>query len=377
MYMKNTLVFILLSYVSIVIAQNNQNVVYGERNKYFQSSEDTYRLFFDENGDLYPNTFIADQVLIENSATLQGFYSNNSAEFVKASKELSLDFETFTETNFKTFQESIIHNQLLKLNNEIAESSHLYILIHGFRKPISPRNGGTSSQDDNNSLKKVILSQYEVGADVKFIEIYWDGMYDCCAGFKRKTNKRILRLYENQAQNNAVRTGYSLRRVVSKIDQSNFTIITHSLGAQVGISLLMNAYDDQIDTLKQHWATPAQSQIDICLIAPATSKEPFEAYYERTTTLDFKKNDNYNLSILYNEEDIVLRKKVLFFGPGARKYGNTSLGCNYRHEIDKLKTLVSNEFGGAHIDYIHAAIGKPHSLRYYANSSYFRSYIKS
>ena len=67
---------------------------------------------------------------------------------------------------------------------------------------------------------------------------------------------------------------------------------------------------------------------NICLIAPALSGDSFKNYYTRTTKFDFKSKDNYKLTILYNDHDFVLRKKVGWFGPGPYKYVNTTLGCN-------------------------------------------------
>jgi len=167
-----------------------------------------------------------------------------------------------------------------------------------------------------------------------------------------------------------------LRKIISEIDKEELSIITHSLGAQVGSSLLFNTYDNRIDNKYQNLKTPNQNKLNICFIAPAMSKEPFNEYYERTTDREFKENDNYDLSILYNEQDFVLKKKWKIFGPGPRKYGKTTLGCNHRKETFKLKDKFLSDYKNSVITLYNTTIGGTHLVEHYSKSTNFVNYIK-
>ena len=203
-------------------------------------------------------------------------------------------------------------------------------------------------------------------------------MYDKRAGLTFKYNKTLFKLFENQARANAVNVGYSLRKVVSKIDKENITVVAHSLGARVATSLLFNSYDGDASKAQQKLKTPSQSRVDIILIAPAISKSPFKAYYERVSKVDFKKKDNYFLAIVYNRKDFVLLKrenKLRLFGPGPRRYGNTSLGCNARKEAYKLRDDIFVEFPNSEIQLINAPIGQEHFFKSYANAVSVKHYF--
>ncbi|WP_111308848.1 alpha/beta hydrolase [Confluentibacter sediminis] len=358
--------------------QTNQNVFYGEKSNYFEPTENTYRLFFDKEGRLYPETFIPDEDLKTNNASLKNYYSKNKPKLINLIRELDLDFDSFSESNFNTIQGCLIRNKLDLINKEIRQSTKVFVLIHGFRKPIEPMNGSSSSQEDNNYLKDSILKQFAPNADVKFIEVYWDGTFECCVGWNIKTNKRIFKLFENQAIKNAEEVGYSLRNILTEIKAEEINIISHSLGARVAATSLFNLKSSKTDRDMRDLKTPSQSKINICLIAPAISSEPFKGYYNRTSANEyFKKKDNYTLTILYNEDDFVLKKKFKnIFGPGALKYGNTSLGCNYNNEIEVFSKLFKEDFKNSKVQAIETNIGKTHLVKSYANSNSFEEFIK-
>ncbi|GAA4892539.1 hypothetical protein GCM10023311_16290 [Flaviramulus aquimarinus] len=357
----------------------NQNVLYGEKINYFKPSENTFRVFFDKEGGLYPEEFISNKDMIINESTLREYYSNNQLKFVKIARGLNHDFKSFTEANYRAFQTSLVNENLQLLNNKINSNSKVFVLTHGFRKPISSRYGGSSSQEDNEFLKEAILEQAALGSDIKFIEIYWDATYDCCVGRNLKTNKRIFELFENQAIGNANKVGYSLRNLLSKIKANEINIIGHSLGTRVVSASLFNLKDSDIENFKLSFETPTQQKINVCLIAPAISSDLFTEYYERTTmNEDFKTNDNYKLTVIYNKDDLVLKKKwKKIFGPGSLKYGNTSLGCNCNNDAITLDTMFKDSFPNSEFENIEAKIGKNHHIMKYVNSKPFKLYIKN
>lgn len=378
---KSAVKNIILSFVFVFwgvffcCAQESRNVLYGERSEVFKEDNNNVQLFLDKNGDFYPLADI-DNIELRSTATIKGYFKNNTASFVEISLKYDLEFQHFSDSNYLLLQEAIINERILSINNKSSEFKDVFILIHGFRKPILPKGNDTSSQQDNISFRNSIPNN----DSIFFIEVYWDCMYDCCLSLSAKKNKSIFKLFEEQARMNAVKSGYGLRNVISKISKENITLISHSLGARVAVSTLFNTYDDYIESSKQVLETPSQKKVDICLIAPGISKDPFSEYFERTTNLDYKLIDNYNLSIVYNRKDFVLLKrdpKVRVFGPGPRDFGNTSLGCNHKREAIKLKKYFKTNFKNSKIELINAPIGKNHLFRVYANSNAVQKYLNS
>jgi len=350
-------------------AQVFQNVLYGEH----AIEKNVSKIYIDKNGDIYPNSIIPNKSLKENNSSIKEFYKNNANIFKENSASIGLIFNEFTENNYIKFQNLLFENKLKKINTNI-KNSQVYILIHGFNKPSVPKGYSSSSKQDYEYLQNKILDLRNNDPSF-FIEIYWDGMYDCCIDKNTKTNKRIFKLYEEVSQINASRTGYSLRNLVPKINKNEITIITHSLGSQVALSLLTNCFNERVNPEKTQLKTPDQN-IHICLIAPSISKEPFNKYFQRNSSIDFKSKDNYSLNILYNEKDFALRKKWKIFGPGPKKYGNTSLGCNHRNEIEKLETIFHNDFKNSFLNTLNTTeIGKTHLVRKYADSKSFGKFI--
>ncbi|MFT7121306.1 MAG: hypothetical protein ACJAZ9_001484 [Neolewinella sp.] len=58
-----------------------------------------------------------------------------------------------------------------------------------------------------------------------FIEVYWDGTYDCCFSLKTKRNREIFELFEQRAQQHATTTGYRLRPLLAGIQTERLHLI--------------------------------------------------------------------------------------------------------------------------------------------------------
>ncbi|MEL6969657.1 MAG: hypothetical protein AAFO02_05770 [Bacteroidota bacterium] len=368
------LVILVYGLIPFAVAQTGQQVIYGERYRYFSEVNGVVRVFLDRQGDFYPEVIIPDTALLNNNASIQSYFAAHPDAFVKTATQYNLQVTGFSEQHFAALQEKII-GQLVDRINTLDQQRELFLLIHGFRKPLVPQQWSSSSKDDYNNVRSSITSRYAPDQAPQFVEVYWDGTFDCCIGRKAKVNKRIFQLFEDVAQVQATRTGYALRQLVEGIEREQLNIITHSLGAQVGVSIVSNTYDERIDSTLQSLPTPAQPRVNLCLLAPAISKEPFFDYDERTTTLDLTDEDNYRLSVLYNKKDFVLRKRVLIFGPGPRKYGNTSLGCNCQRELNKLEDYFLEHFPNSSLSLQEAAIGGTHRFWRYVESEAFSSFL--
>lgn len=368
--MKNTnhfLTLIFLFFVPYIYGQSG-HVLYGERNLTTSKTA----IFLDKEGILYPDYAIPDSSLKNCNSSLKEWYSKNEKTFISISKQYNCSFSKFSPENCAILNDSIAFRFSDEINKSKTEYQSVTFLIHGFRKSFKEQNGDIPSPLSFQNIQKSI-SKYNP-TKINFIEVYWDAMYDCCFSASPKNNKPLFQLFE-ESQINASFAGERLKKILTSIQKDTITIFTHSLGAKVAMYALL-------DIDKNNSPTPSNQKINICLIAPAISSQLLENfYYERNTNVDFKSKDPYNLIIVYNENDFALRKKddkFLLFGPGPYKYGNTTLGCNYKKSAVLLEKRFKTKFIHSPIElYDFSEIGRKHHLENYCESVKFESIIRS
>ena len=336
---------------------SQENVSYAQTYIRSEKIENVTRVFLDKNGDVYPRSDIDENL-----------FRNANYELKKLSSLGSVN----TYTSYRTWQKrqnELSEKLASKVNGEVSSGQNLYIFIHGFRKPVAPINGDTSAHDDYGIMRERI--NQATGQENYFLEIYWDGMY-LKPDHSLKFIVSLGKMFKKQAITNAQNAGLGLRKVISKIEKNDITVITHSLGTEVAISLLFNDEEEEED------ATPHQ-RINICMAAPAISKKEFRSYYNRSLENPFIGRDNYNLTIIYNEEDLVLSKAYKFLGVKlsfSRRYGNTRLGCNCGNEAYELEDYFKKHFPSSPIQLIHAtSFGASHHSLSYFGSEEFMLYL--
>lgn len=357
MKLSKNLSLLILCLFSGLIIYSQTNVVYGDQS-YYENNSQVTRVFIDNGGNFYPNLSISDDSLQMYHGNIKIMYLNNQQYFIDHASKLGLKLSTFSPDNFKIFQDTIVHRITKKIAFKTDKNSHLYSFIHGFRKPKTPMGGSHTAKQDYAYERSLINKATIDSTKNHFLEIYWDGTYDCCFGKRIKKNNEIYNLFEFESQINAVHTGYGLRKLISKLQVSEISFFSHSLGAKVLTSLLFNCHDNEATQFDNNFATPHQ-KINAYLVAPAISDEPFNEYQERN--LEFI--NNYNIYILHNKKDFVLRKRILHIGPGPNKRGKTTLGCNYKKEADKLCSRMGNYFHSVDL----SKTGNSHHVTSYLN----------
>ena len=337
---------------SAIVAQS-ANVLYGERDL----KNEHLAVYIDKEGSLYPNYTISNSSLENSNASLINWYAKNQVDFLAISKLYNCNFSNYSLENCNILNDSIISSLKQSINSKKSECTSVSFLIHGYRKPFVKTNGDRTSTRDYATLEETISKTLKT----LYVEVYWDGMYGCCFSTNTRENKELYHLLQ-EAQKNALPVGQSLRKVLYNLRYDTVNVITHSLGAQVAINALFNTNDCVFQT-------PTNSRINICLIAPALSEDSFKNYYNRTSYYDFKTKDNYKLTILYNEHDFVLRKKVGWFGPGPYKYVNTTLGCNTKGCTLDFQKHFQNNFTNSSLQLIDGSgVGQCHLIACYCSS---------
>lgn len=356
------MLLLLFAFCSHVFLSFGQHVYFGERNL----NETKTALFFDSEGMIYPDYFIADSSIELAGGNLSKWYLQHPECFQTICQQYQITVSNIPEAIIQ-LQDSILHQKAHRIN--LLSMQTLTFFVHGYRKSFHEIVNGVSSVEEFKSLKNKLID-LQLKTD-SFIEVYWDGTYDCCFSFSdKKKNQQLFKNFE-VAQQNAIFVGENLRKFAAQLTAPHLNFVAHSLGAKVVVSSLFNLRDCDIQT-------PQNPSIHICLIAPAIGgMEIFEHYYKRNSLLQ---NDPYKLYIIYNEKDFALKKKdskLLLFGPGVHRFGNTTLGCNHRGEIKKVEKLFLEKFPNSVIETENATyIGKQHSLKFYTSGDYLKQAVQ-
>ena len=359
------LLFLLLSSSLCTFAQTN--VLYGERNM----ARKQLALYYDREGTIYPDYFIANSALEKSGSSLKSWYCDNPEQFLAIAMMYGCNFNQCSASSIKILGDSIAAANSRAINSLKSKFSAVTFLIHGFRKPFVTANGDYTSVRDFAIMEKNI-SDLDKGNNL-YVEVYWDAQYGCCFTANLKRNEELFELFD-QAQVTATLVGNNFRTILSNINFDTLNLYSHSLGARVVAQSLFN-------TVACATPTPSNKRVNICMVAPAIAGiETFKDYYRRNSNFDFQVHDNYRLVVIYNDNDFVLLKrdnKLGLFGPGPYGHGNTSLGCNYHHTATKLEAFFLSDYKkSAMRTFDLSSVGKCHHVRCYFTGNNIMSAIR-
>jgi hypothetical protein len=351
-------------FLSVFAGYSQTNVVFGEREYALNQTA----VFFDRLGNMYPDYFISDTSLQNCNASLESWYINHAYEFEQIAKKYNCQFTFPDELSLITLNDSILAFKIRAINSLRDSSKSLNVLVHGFRKSFNPSMDRTSTQDFGFWEETIRTRSKLITPSLK---VYWDASYDCCFSTNSAKNDSLFQMFE-RTYKQADTIGLALRSILNKLDFKQINIIGHSLAAKLIQSCIYNVIPNSISGL-------TQEQVNICMIAPATSGgKAWLSYQQRNASIP--KQDNIRLLILYNEKDFALRKKdnkLGLFGPGADKYGCTRLGCNKGHEAEKLVDDFNEKYPNSTIKLVDCTkLGRVHSSRFYVDSVFFDEVIK-
>ena len=351
------------------VAQVKNAVVFGDHAQHISTIENNvYRVFIDMNGDFYPENIISNDELLGAGQSQLSVWSEAFPEKFKViASAYKLENTEFSERNYSILQDSIQASIVSSING--IEAAQQTWLIHGFRKKMISENSDNSPAPVEYAICRNRMNKAATDSStLSYVEVYWDGKYLLKGGAIRML--KIGRLYKKKAIPNAENCGYALRKIFTGLETQQINIITHSTGTYVASSLLFNR------TKKDTLATPTQKDIRIVLTASASpGKKLFRNYYKRNTTFDYMNKDNYSLFNFMNEKDeALLKSKVAIKFP--KVFGNTTLGCNYHHESDKLKEYFRNHFPNSSYSDGFNKSNERHSFIYYVQSDGFKDVLQ-
>jgi hypothetical protein len=270
-----------------------------------------------------------------------------------------------------------------QLKQKLTETGKTKILMftHGYNVPYSLAVMQTLAL---KSYLEDSLNQ----KDILFVPVFWpsNDMKNCDLderNFNVKDKTKFLKggfkngtlfwYYSNQAYY----AGVGVRKLLNDLNgvkasngsEVSFLLYSHSLGATVMTTALINTFTKMrvatiiSGNIKENWDTLKIKHPEIIEemktdpigydIAKEFKREPLPKQKIRlflsapaipgeNTFIDAKKELLGNL-ILYstvNKKDIALTKrKTWFLGGNPYKFGATSLGCDYKGEVDKVKEI--------------------------------------
>ncbi len=305
-------------------------------------TDNVVRIFLDKEGSYYPESIINDHSLRKNNNSLRNWYSTHRNEFNGICSNLGIPASAFNE-QLDSLNRKLARNITSEINNKSKGYDIVNVSIHGFsKKTYGIRIIDRHSTGDNKKLEQAL--QVNTKKKLFFVEIYWDASY--LGVFRSALANKGYKVFRDSAQPHAINVGLCLRKVIANINSERINIITHSLGARVACELLFNAETN--NNAQENEATPMQSRIKICMVAPAIGSELFKNYYKRgkITKNPNVGRDNYELSIVYNTNDIVLNKSIplpIYHLGNLTAYdiAKTALGCDCGNDIDSLETLLA------------------------------------
>lgn len=354
----------MLCFIALVSLRTTaQHVFFGER-----APGDSSSVYFDCQGLPYPEYFISDSSMVNSYGSLYTWYLRHNEDFIRICAAYDYFPESIDQKSINHLSDSIISRWARSINRQSQDAPALAFYVHGFRKRFAENGQDVTSVTEFNLFREHLKTYGKPQAFA--VNVYWDGTYDCCFSMNHKRNKELFELYET-AVGHALAVAIGFRKLVNQTNHPRIQLVGHSLGSQVIASSLF----DPAGTANLI-PTPNKPgrEFHISLIAPAIDAKVFHAYYNRTHPVTLA--DSYALQILYNEADFALRKKdpkFGLFGPGANRYGKTGLGCNHRHELDKLKKYFAAYFSQSTFETVDkTALGKCHSWRCYTQEQHLK-----
>ena len=340
----------LLSFSSLAQRPFNKfGVSFGEAGiELNRSPDNVIRVFLDENGYYYPDFFIADKSLCKSKGALDNWYRKNPEAFAQLCKQYNINPNSGIDVQIAALDDSIAAQKIKLINEKLNTVEGVDLLIHGFRKKAYGNIGRFSSHSTRDNQKWRQRLSHGRGERL-FVEIYWDSKF-IKGALNVAIGRKPFKLFEQSAIPNAKRVGAGLRTLVAGIQAEKINIFSHSLGAVVAAELLFSSIPSENPT-------PPQSVVNACFIAPAIGADAFLNYYKRNTTMPYQENDNYRILVIYNHNDFVLEKTYEWgkfrksFMP--TEFGNTSLGCNYDSDVQKLIELFESRFNSVENLYLY------------------------
>ena len=318
-------------------AQVKNAVVFGDHAQIIATRDyNIYRVFMDMNGDFYPENNISNEEMkVSGESQLAVWSKSFPDKFQNIATSYNLENTDYSELNYHILQDSI-RASIIQSVNRFGTKEQTW-LMHGFRKQLTDENIDNVTSPSEYAFCRGRINNYiSDSSENSYVEVYWDGKYMLKGGAMRMI--KVGRLYKKKAIPNAKKCGYALRNIFHQLECQKTNLITHSTGTYIASSLLFNRSKE--DTLP----TPNQSDIRIALTASASpGKKLFKNYYLRNTAFDFRGHDNYALFNFINEKDeALLKSRVAIKFP--KLFGNTTLGCNYHGESEKLNTYFTEHF---------------------------------
>lgn len=281
-------------------------------------SQQVIRVFFDQWGDIYPQSppfTIPDQSEVGTNVEygVRTIFQEHYPKKYDLDKEADLVVEKIRELQSKDPDRKLV------------------FLIHGY-------NYDLSKSEESYGLLRRNISESDADAEHIFIQVYWDGLYEGLFTLLAAAYWEKALTYSNRAGQ------VGLRKIFHRLSDEDVSVITFSRGAAVALSSIIDPlYDDPkigrrpfepLDLSKM-------PRLKMALIAPAVGSGHFikagDGHLEKVGK-KFKES-GIKICVGFNPDDPQLNKYLKPYG--AKFGGDTRLGVDdgyYRKVAKELNT---------------------------------------
>lgn len=300
---------------------NSTGAMFGERNHLPPRKTNVFRLFLDRDGHLYPpNEYIANIDLRKCEGRLIKYYETHQ----KAWKGIALleGLPTdFSPTNFNNLQ-SILRKKFVE---QLSPFDNVIFLMHGFHKIIYDKNSAIYDYE----------GFYDIMNEGAQVEIYWDAT-SLKFGFLNGKNKKAFRAFAGYSHESADQAAISLSELYLALqNKKQIVFFSHSLGGYLALQTL-----NQVQKNRNVAKLQAQDRLgktNVVMLAPAISLDDFN----KLGNFNIHSGE-FNLIVLVNKRDMVLKKAGLLLWQSCRTYKNTCVACKPK-EWKKIKERISKD----------------------------------
>ncbi len=310
----------IVTIISIVLVLSGCSGLHSMPPNGYSKTDDqlTLRVFFDQFGDLYP-------------ASHDQSYDALMPDQKTIGRNYAFSIRTHMKKIGQTYNNDTIEKQYNLLSETISsklvsdEDLSILFLIHGYN----------NSYDEARSSFDYIKSSIQSKTNKRylFVEVYWDGL------FEGPFTAPFPIAYWFEALTHSNKAGQvGLRRLINKLpENTDLTILTHSRGAGVAFSAVLNPkHGTKVSKPKfETFEGGNLGKIRIISIAPAVGTNHPVEKLSRLLPAGSK------VFIGFNSEDETLKKSKGKIKVGAGKFGDTRLGSD--DEFYKSAETLANK----------------------------------
>ncbi|WP_158637342.1 alpha/beta hydrolase [Lacibacter cauensis] len=277
-------------------------------------------------------------------------------------------------------------DRAFKAQIQSSPVKYVFFFIHGFNVPYA-----LAHLQGNRMFKEIIenLPKSISVDEVLFVRVFWPALSEKKSDFMNNrcdiTNNK-LKVHKSKAYyfgtNRAYLAGNTLNNIIAKFPtEVSIQIMTHSFGSVVASSTILcpkpkiserqQAYPLNSELLKAFKESEDLSKHQLHFFMNAAGMPGVSTF----SKINQQKNQNHYFYIGHNRKDKTLLKAFIPLIRFPTTKNSSSLGCNYRKEVSKVKHLFAREMLSDHFYEARTSNDKEHDFFCYVQQPQYRQFL--